>query len=182
MKINRKNLPGAGFLLLLLMSLAIALLFSWAFNVTRMEKTIVLEDQGMQQLYRHNYAKALEYFEESARFDTDKPNHILRYLDSLNLALQMNDLDKARFFFNEVSGESPELLSMKEIHGLLDLQPDSFNAAAFTYRLSLVDSIDRQALNQAISKYIVSLDEHNKQAFLKELNLTTNPSVEQMSQ
>ena len=174
-------MPGAGFVMLTVFAMILALFASWIFDTTRIESTILLEEKGLQQLYRNHHAEALDYFYQSALVDTDKFHHILRYLDSFRLAIQSGNAEMADFFFNELADEAPDLLGTDEIFGLLQLQPNPTIAIDLIARVVQIDSIVEQEVNQAISEYIKTLDDQTRPDFVIKLNQALHAYLEQQA-
>lgn len=178
MNTRSQAVPGTGFVVLAIFGMMLALLLSWTFAGTRIEATILLEEQGMQQLYRKRYDEALDYFYRSSLVDTDRFHHVLRYLDSLRLALQTGNAEMADYFFNAVADESPDLLGTEEFYGLLQLQANPTNAIGRIVHITGIESIDKKALNQALAEYADSLDEASRSAFQVQLNQALKASFE----
>jgi len=174
-------MPGAGFVMLIVFAIILALLVSWVFDITRIESTIHLEEKGLQQLYRNHYDEALDYFYRSAQVDTDRHHHILRYRDSFHLAIQSGNAEMADFFFNELADEAPDLLGTDEIFGLLQLQPNPTIAIDLIARVVQIDSIVEQEVNQAISEYIKTLDDQTRPDFVIKLNQALHAYLEQQA-
>jgi len=175
-----QNMPGAGFVMLTVFAMILALFASWIFDTTRIESTILLEEKGLQQLYRNHHAEALDYFYQSALVDTDKFHHILRYLDSFRLAIQSGNAEMADFFFNELADESPDLLGTEEIFGLLQLQPNPTISIDLIIRIVQIDSIDKQEVNQAVSEFVNTLDDQTRPSFMIKLKQALQANLEQL--
>jgi len=165
MNTSSRYLPGAGLVVVAVFAMLFGLLLVWTFGTTRIESTIRLEEKGLRQMYRQQYAEALDYFRQSALVDTDKFYHMPRYMDSLRLAIQTGDADKAAFFFDEVVRESPDLLAAGEISATLSLQSNPAKATELVVRLAGIEALDKRELDQAVSDYIDSLDEQTRSAF-----------------
>ena len=152
-----------------LFAMLLGLLLGWTFSTTRIESTIRLEEKGLRQMYRQRYAEALDYFQQSALVDTDKFHHLARYLDSLRLAIQTGNADKAAFFFDEVVRESPDSLTTGEFSTMLGLQPNPAITADLVVRLAGIEAMVKRDFDQAVSDYIRSLDEQARSVFTARL-------------